>query len=141
MPRGKESWEDQLSRVRMMAGGGETWDLSDNDRAALQAVLQRVDGEEPQEPKVEPTTIKTLNSDTPEAGGLYLHYKGGVYLVIAVAEHHDTREKMVVYLSLEKGTINVRPFRASDSDPDGWTTTIGKMREGGKLRFARIATK
>lgn len=34
-----ESFEDQLSRVEQMATGDPTWDLSDNDIAALQAVL------------------------------------------------------------------------------------------------------
>ena len=34
-----ESFEDQLSRVGMMASGSPTWDLSPNDIAALKAVL------------------------------------------------------------------------------------------------------
>ena len=34
-----ESFEDKLSRVEQMASGSETWDLSDNDIAALKAVL------------------------------------------------------------------------------------------------------
>jgi hypothetical protein len=35
-----ESWAEQLARVQMMAeDNGETWDLSDNDKAALKAVL------------------------------------------------------------------------------------------------------
>lgn len=34
-----ESFDEQVSRVRLMASGEPTWDLSDNDRAALQAVL------------------------------------------------------------------------------------------------------
>lgn len=33
-----ESFTEQLSRVRLMTGA-DTWDLSDNDRAALSAVL------------------------------------------------------------------------------------------------------
>lgn len=38
--REKEDFRDQLSRVQMMAEDpGETWDLSDNDQAALKAVL------------------------------------------------------------------------------------------------------
>lgn len=35
----RESFEDQLSRVEQMAGGDPTWDLSNNDIAALKAVL------------------------------------------------------------------------------------------------------
>lgn len=34
---------DQLSRVRLMASGDPTWDLSPNDLAALTAVLERLD--------------------------------------------------------------------------------------------------
>lgn len=38
-PPSGESLSDQLSRVRLMTTGDETWDLSDNDLAALGAVL------------------------------------------------------------------------------------------------------
>lgn len=34
-----ESFEDQLSRVRLMSEGDPTWDLSPNDQAAIKAVL------------------------------------------------------------------------------------------------------
>jgi hypothetical protein len=38
-----ESFTEQVSRVRMMAeDDGETWDLSDNDKAALRAVLAKL---------------------------------------------------------------------------------------------------
>lgn len=37
-----EDFEDQLSRVRLMASGDPTWDLSPNDQAALTAVLNRL---------------------------------------------------------------------------------------------------
>lgn len=38
---GAETFTEQLSRVQQMAQDrdGETWDLSDNDRAALEAVI------------------------------------------------------------------------------------------------------
>lgn len=38
-----ESFDDQLSRVELMAAGDPTWDLSPNDLAALQAVLAEVE--------------------------------------------------------------------------------------------------
>jgi hypothetical protein len=39
-----ETIQEQISRVRMMAeDDGETWDLSDNDKAALKAVLREND--------------------------------------------------------------------------------------------------
>ena len=34
-----ETFADQVERVALMAAGHETWDLSDNDTAALRAVL------------------------------------------------------------------------------------------------------
>ncbi len=37
-----ETYEDQLSRVQGMASGDATWDLSDNDTAALNALLARL---------------------------------------------------------------------------------------------------
>ena len=40
----RESFPDQLSRVGLMADGHPTWDLSDNDRAALEALLVSHDG-------------------------------------------------------------------------------------------------
>lgn len=36
---GSESFRDQLSRVVLMSHGNPTWDLSDNDTAALVAIL------------------------------------------------------------------------------------------------------
>ena len=38
-----ESYEDQLLRVRLMAGGeSDTWDLSPNDIRAISAVLEHL---------------------------------------------------------------------------------------------------
>jgi hypothetical protein len=58
-------------------------------------------------------------------GGLYEHYKGGRYVVTQIALHHDTREQMIVYVSLTNGSINVRPYKGSDRDPDGWSSAVG----------------
>ena len=43
MPLESESHDEQLSRVRMMAEGNDTWDLSENDCAALKMVLRERD--------------------------------------------------------------------------------------------------
>lgn len=41
--RSEESFDEQRARVeQMIADDGDTWDLSDNDKAALRAVLARV---------------------------------------------------------------------------------------------------
>ena len=39
----QESYEECLARVQSMANGDPTWDLSDNDRYALKAVLAKLE--------------------------------------------------------------------------------------------------
>ena len=41
--------------------------------------------------------------------GVYRHFKGARYFVSGVAVHSQTRERMVVYLSMETGVLWVRP--------------------------------
>jgi hypothetical protein len=40
----------------------------------------------------------------------YRHYKGGTYEVLSLARHTETAEVMVVYRSLEHGTLWARPM-------------------------------
>ncbi len=69
--------------------------------------------------------------------GVYRHYRGGYYQVLGVAEHSNTKELMVVYVSLSGAHLpgprmRVRPlaeFIENDleiDDPDGsgriWTS-------------------
>ncbi len=45
--------------------------------------------------------------------GVYKHYKGGLYLVLGVARHSETEEKLVVYVPLgvlDKPRIVARPY-------------------------------
>jgi len=42
-------------------------------------------------------------------GELYKHKKGGRYRVLDIGKHSETYEDMVVYLSLDYGTLWVRP--------------------------------
>lgn len=42
--------------------------------------------------------------------GLYAHYKGGMYKVIARAKHSETLEDLVVYQSMETNKVWVRPY-------------------------------
>ena len=39
-PKEPETFAEQLSRLRQMAAGDDTWDLSDADQAAIAAVLE-----------------------------------------------------------------------------------------------------
>ena len=43
-------------------------------------------------------------------GGIYQHYKGGIYRVIGVANHSETLEKLVIYKSLENDSLWARPL-------------------------------
>ncbi len=38
-----ENLSDKIARVRGMAAGGDTWDLSDNDQSALTTVLDELE--------------------------------------------------------------------------------------------------
>lgn len=68
--------------------------------------------------------------------GLYQHYKGGLYLVLGVAEHSETHEICVVYVSLDSTLpgprLRVRPLNG----PGGWNTPIQTdNKEKPTLRF------
>ncbi|MBI2599807.1 DUF1653 domain-containing protein [Candidatus Daviesbacteria bacterium] len=49
--------------------------------------------------------------------GVYQHYKGGLYLVLGLARHTETNEKLVVYIPLYTNKshtgprIQVRPLK------------------------------
>lgn len=44
-------------------------------------------------------------------GKTYKHFKGNLYKIIALAKHSETEEEMIVYQSITKGDIWVRPKR------------------------------
>ena len=46
----------------------------------------------------------------PIPGQIYTHYKGGTYEIISLAIHTETQEKLVVYKSINFGSVYVRPF-------------------------------
>jgi hypothetical protein len=47
----------------------------------------------------------------PERDGVYRHYKGGLYTVVAVSLHEETLDVMVTYRSNKKGTFWTRTLK------------------------------
>lgn len=77
---------------------------------------------EPQEPPVQMQQPELV------IGGRYRHFKGGEYIVIALARHSETLEEMVVYRSAEdESAVWVRP------------KTMFSERKDGKPRFELLA--
>lgn len=55
----------------------------------------------------------------PTPGQQYNHYKGGLYEVISMATHTETNEKLVIYKSINFGSIYARPYEVWNSDIEG----------------------
>lgn len=51
-----------------------------------------------------------MTSRTPCAGERYRHYKGGEYEILALAEHTESKETLVIHRSIEHGSIRARPL-------------------------------
>jgi hypothetical protein len=57
--------------------------------------------------------------------GIYRHYKGPKYMVLAVAETHNHNGDLdVVYLSLEMGKYCTRPLRRDSRNEDSWLDIV-----------------
>ena len=46
----------------------------------------------------------------PEPGQVWRHYKGGKYQIVAMCNHTDTNEVLVIYKSLSFGGVYARPY-------------------------------
>jgi hypothetical protein len=58
--------------------------------------------------------------------GIYRHYKGGLYRALHLVEHHETGQKLVVYVSMEKGSLHLREY--DDPNADSWTDLVHEKR-------------
>ena len=57
------------------------------------------------------TTMKQNNMGTyPVPGQTWKHYKGGQYEIIAMCNHTDTNEVLVIYRSSSFGGFHARPY-------------------------------
>jgi hypothetical protein len=54
----------------------------------------------------------------PLPGQVYKHYKGGTYEIISMAVHTETQERLVVYKSLNFGSVYVRPYEIWNSESE-----------------------
>jgi hypothetical protein len=52
----------------------------------------------------------TLNSEYPQPGQVWKHYKGGQYEIIGMCNHTTTDEILVIYRSLSFNGFHARPF-------------------------------
>jgi hypothetical protein len=67
-----------------------------------------------------------MMQEYPRPGGVYKHYKGGLYRVLFLSKHSETEEILVNYQSLHFGSYYSRPL-------DSWNLKVNK-----KPRFEEI---
>ena len=53
---------------------------------------------------------RDMKKEYPQPGEIYHHYKGGKYEIVAMCNHTETDEILVVYKSLSFGGFHARPF-------------------------------
>ena len=49
-------------------------------------------------------------------GERWKHYKGGVYEIISLANHSETKEALVIYKSVPFGSVYARPLTMWDEE-------------------------
>lgn len=55
---------------------------------------------------------------TPQAGEIYMHFKGKRYEIIAIAYHTETEEPLVIYKRCDEERISARPLEMFMSEVD-----------------------
>ena len=74
----------------------------------------------------------------PIPGDRYEHYKGGIYEIISMATHTETQEKMIVYKSLNFGSVYVRPYAEFTKNVE--LPVVGSLLTlSGGVRFEKIS--
>lgn len=79
-----------------------------------------------------------------QIGGLYEHFKGGIYQVLEEAQHSETGETLVIYTSQKDGHICARPkdMFLSEVDRNKYPDTTQKYRfeyiENQEITFAAL---
>jgi hypothetical protein len=69
--------------------------------------------------------------------GLYIHYKGGRYYLLCVAETHEHNgDQDVVYISCTHGKACTRPLRQDSRKQDSWDDFIKWPDGKERPRFA-----
>jgi hypothetical protein len=63
-------------------------------------------------------------------GEHWLHYKGGNYKIITLANHTETKEPFVIYQSISFGSIYARPLSI-------WSEIVDTP-DGSKPRFVKV---
>lgn len=75
--------------------------------------------------------LRADNSSVTVSPGIYQHYKGGLYRVIGVAHHSESRDQLVLYQSLADNQLWARPLRM-------FTESVF-LNGRYQLRFERVA--
>ena len=70
--------------------------------------------------------------ELPTVGAVYKHYKGGLYRVLGIGKHTESKGDIVLYQSIDHGSFWARPLRE-------WNDRIPIARQGATIpRFEKV---
>jgi hypothetical protein len=74
----------------------------------------------------------------PRPGGIYQHYKGGMYRVLHLAVHTETEEELVVYQYISgvkptDGRVWCRPLAMWNEPVEPWSPKYGPRHYTGRF--------
>ena len=81
-------------------------------------------------------------SERPEVNQFYVHYKGGIYVVLTLAQHTERDEELVIYRHLS-GAVYARPVEdwmspVTEVQPMNADGVIATKHLPGVKRFTKI---